>query len=58
MKYKIVLEDNKDFVLAECNTLEIAKKYLKQMIETDKYLKDYYNWDKLPKYIILIPTRN
>lgn len=54
MKYKIVLEDHQDIVLAECNTLKIAKSILKQIKETDKY----FNWNKIPKYIILKSTRN
>ena len=52
MKYNIVLEDNQDFVLASCQSLEAAEKYLKNMEETDKELQKYYNWSKLPKYVI------
>lgn len=51
-KYNIVLENNQDFVLASCQSLEIAKKYLKDMEKTDKYLQKQYNWSKLPKYLI------
>lgn len=53
MKYNIVLKDNKDFILASCNTLKLAKKYLEDMKKTDLYLKDYYNWNKLPEYEII-----
>ena len=49
-KYNIVLEDMQDFVLASCQTLEKAKEYLKDM--EDKFLKKYYGWSKLPKYLI------
>ena len=52
MKYNIVLEDMQDLVLASCQSLEIAKKYLKDMKKRDKELKNYYGWSKLPKYII------
>ena len=52
MKYNIVLEDMQDFVLASCQSLEIAEKYLKDIKKTDKYLKNYYGWSKLPKYLI------
>ena len=51
-KYNIVLEDMQDFVLASCQSLEIAKKYLEDMKKTDKYLQKQYNWSKLPKYLI------
>lgn len=51
-KYNIVLEDNQEFILASCYSLEAAKKYLKDMKETDKKLQKYYNWSKLPKYLI------
>ena len=53
MKYNIVLKDNKDFILASCNSLELARKYLEDIKKTDLYLKDYYNWSKLPKYKII-----
>ena len=53
MRYNIVLKDNKDFILASCKTLEFAKKYLKDMKNTDKYLQKEYNWDKLPEYEII-----
>lgn len=53
MKYNIVLKDNKDFILASCNTLKLAKKYLEDIKKTDLYLKDYYNWNKLPEYEII-----
>ena len=52
-KYNIVLLDNQNFVLASCNSLEFAKKYLEEMKETDKELQKYYNWSKLPKYKII-----
>lgn len=52
-KYNIVLLDNQDFILASCNSLEFAKKYLEEMKETDKELQKYYNWSKLPKYKII-----
>ncbi len=53
MRYNIVLKDNKDFILASCKTLEFAKKYLKDIKETDKKLQKYYNWNKLPEYEII-----
>ena len=53
MRYKIVLEDNTDFVLVETDTLEKAKKQLDDILETDLYLSEYYNWDRLPKYKII-----
>lgn len=52
-KYNIVLVDNKDYVLASCETGELAEKYLKEILEADKKLAKYYNWDKLPKYEII-----
>lgn len=52
MKYNIVLEDMQDFVLASCQSLEIAEKYLEDMKKRDKELKKYYGWSKLPKYLI------
>lgn len=55
--YNIVLSDNKDFILASCPTYELAQKYLKDIIKTDKYLAKYYNWDKLPKYEIIEEKR-
>jgi len=42
MRFNIVLKDNDKFVLASCPTLEFAKKYLKEMYETDKELAKYY----------------
>lgn len=51
--YNIVLKDNESFVLASCQTLDRAKKYLKEMEKTDKYLCKYYNWSKLPSYKII-----
>ena len=53
VKYNIVLEDNQEFVLTSCPTLEIAENYLKKMYETDKKLAKYYNWAKMPKYKII-----
>jgi hypothetical protein len=53
MRYNIVLKDNKDFILASCNNLELAEKYLKEMYKTDKELQRYYNWSKLPEYEII-----
>ena len=53
MRYKIVLEDNTDFVLVETDTLEKAKKQLDDILETDLYLSKYYNWDRIPKYKII-----
>ena len=52
-KYNIVLKDNKNFVLASCPTLAIAKKRLEEIQETDRELQHYYNWGKLPEYEIL-----
>lgn len=51
-KYNIVLKDNQDFILASCQSLELAQKYLKDMQKTDKKLQKYYNWSNLPKYLI------
>ena len=51
--FNIVLQDNKDFILTSCNTLEDAKKRLQDMKKNDIYLQKYYNWQSLPKYIIL-----
>lgn len=53
MKYNIVLEDNKDMVLASCNTKEAAEMYLEQMKKVDRKLKKYYNWSRVPKYEII-----
>ena len=53
IKYNIVLKENDKFILAQCETLEFAKKYLEEMKETDKFLADYYNWSKMPKYKIV-----
>lgn len=52
-RYDIVEKDKKDFILASCLSLELAKKYLKEMKETDKSLQKYYNWEKLPEYEII-----
>lgn len=53
MRYNIVLKENKDFILASCNTKETAEKYLKDMKRTDKKLQKYYNWSRLPEYLII-----
>ena len=53
MNYNIVLRDNENFILASCKTLQFAKKYLKEIKQTDKFLKEYYGWKKLPKYKII-----
>lgn len=53
MKYNIVLEDSKEFVLTSCKTLEEARKRLKEIIKTDKELATYYNWEKIPRYEII-----
>lgn len=53
MRYKIVLEDNTEFVLVETDTLEKAKKQLDDMLKTDLYLSEYYNWDRIPRYKII-----
>lgn len=58
MKYNIVLKDNETFVLASCKTLDFAKKYLKDMKKTDRYLQKEYNWDKLPEYKIIEVKEN
>lgn len=50
--FNIVLKNNKNFILASCPNKELAKKYLKEMKETDRKLQKYYNWSKLPKYEI------
>ena len=57
-KYNIVLEDMEDFILASCQTLEKAQEYLKNIKRTDKELKKYYNWSKLPKYKIIESEEN
>lgn len=51
-KFNIVLEDMQDFVLASCQSLEVAEKYLEDMKKTDKFLQKYYGWSNLPKYLI------
>lgn len=51
-RYNIVELGNEDFILASCSSLELAKKYLKDIKKTDKYLQKQYNWSKLPKYLI------
>lgn len=52
--YKIVLEDNPGYTLVgNIKTIETAKERLEEIIKTDKYLAKYYNWSKLPKYLIL-----
>lgn len=53
MRYNIVLKEHNNFILASCKTLELAKKYLKDMKKTDKELQKSYNWSKLPKYEII-----
>lgn len=52
-KYNIVLKENKTFILAQCENLNFAEKYLKEMEENDKKLQKYYNWSKLPEYEIV-----
>lgn len=52
-KYDIVLSDKKDFILASCQSLEIAEKRLADMYEVDKKLASYYKWEKLPQYEII-----
>ena len=56
-RFNIVLKDNENFVLMSCTTLEIAEKNLKEMAKIDKYLADYYNWNKLPEYKIIEEVR-
>lgn len=51
--YKIVQTDLLDITLAQCKTLEDAKKYLKNMEKTDKYLQKVYGWLELPEYKII-----
>ena len=46
-KYDIVLSDKKDFILASCQSLEIAEKRLAEMYEVDKKLASYYKWEKI-----------
>ena len=53
IRYNIVLKNNKNFILASCESLEFAKKYLKEMKKTDQILKKYYNWSSVPKYKII-----
>lgn len=57
-KYNIVLKNNENFVLAQCNTLELAKSYLKEMKDTDKKLAKTYNWSKIPEYKIIESEKN
>ena len=52
-RFNIVQEKNKNFILASCESLELAKKYLKEMKKTDQILKKYYNWSCVPKYKII-----
>ena len=52
-RYNIVELGNEDFILASCPTLELAKKYLKDMYKTDEKLKKYYNWSRTPEYKII-----
>jgi len=52
-KFNIVEVGNEDIILASCPTLELAKKYLKEMIKTDKKLQKYYNWSRIPEYKII-----
>lgn len=51
--YKIAQTDLLDITLAQCKTLEDAKKYLKNMEKTDKYLQKVYGWLELPEYKII-----
>lgn len=51
--FNIALEDNQNFVLCYCPTLEIAQKRLEDIKTTDLELQKYYNWEKLPKYKII-----
>lgn len=53
MKYNIVETNQKDIVLASCNSYEFACKYLKDIIKTDRELAKYYGWSKLPQYEII-----
>ena len=55
-KYNIIQTDLPNIVLASCNSLKLAKQYLKDMKKTDEYLQKYYNWKKLPKYKIIEVT--
>lgn len=52
-RYNIVELGNEDFILASCPTLELAKKYLKDMYRTDEKLKKYYGWSRTPEYKII-----
>ena len=52
-RYNIVEIGNEGFVLCQCPTLRIAKKQLKEMEETDRYLKKYYGWSRIPEYKII-----
>ena len=53
MKYNIVETNQKDIVLASCNSYDVACKYLQDIIKTDKELAKYYGWSKLPQYEII-----
>jgi hypothetical protein len=56
--YKIEQTDLLNITLAQCPTLESAKKYLEKIKKNDKYLQKVYNWRKLPKYRIIESEEN
>ena len=52
--YNIVeVGKNEDIILVSCNDLEFAKSYLKDIIETNKFLAKYYNWTRIPEFKIV-----
>ena len=53
IRFNIVEVGNEEIILASCPTLELAKKYLKEMIKTNKKLQKYYNWSRIPEYKII-----
>lgn len=50
--YNIILLSN-GLCMCSCPSEEKALNRLKEIEDNDKWLADYYNWDKLPKYAII-----
>ena len=52
-KFNIVQTDLLNIVLTSCDSLEIAKKRLKEMEKTDIYLQKVFGWISRPEYKIV-----
>ena len=51
--YNIVEVGKENIILVSSNDLEFIKNYLKDIIETNKFLAKYYNWSRIPEFKIV-----